>query len=235
MIYITGDTHRDFFRVRKFCRINETSKEDLLIIAGDAGVNFFLGSSDRTLKKELQERPITFLFVRGNHEERPENIDTYIRKHVDTPTFSGEVYMEDKFPSLMFATDGICRIGEHRCAIINGAYSVDKYWRLEQGKPWFPDEELTDEEMVKIKVELMKGAEEAPIDIVISHTCPQKYEPVEKYFPGLDQSGISKRMEEYLDEIEESIDYKKWYCGHWHTDKTIDKMRFLFNDVIEFG
>ena len=29
--------------------------------------------------------------------------------------------------------------------------------------------------------------------------------------------------------IEEAIEYKAWFCGHWHTDKRIDKMHFLFH------
>jgi 3-oxoacid CoA-transferase subunit A len=24
------------------------------------------------------------------------------------------------------------------------------------------------------------------------------------------------------------LQYKAWYCGHWHTDKRIDRMHFLF-------
>ena len=36
MIYITGDTHRDFSRLDKM----EFNKDDLLIILGDAGINY---------------------------------------------------------------------------------------------------------------------------------------------------------------------------------------------------
>ena len=35
MIYITGDTHARFDRVELFCKENNTSKEDILIILGD--------------------------------------------------------------------------------------------------------------------------------------------------------------------------------------------------------
>ena len=24
--------------------------------------------------------------------------------------------------------------------------------------------------------------------------------------------------------------YERWYCGHYHTDKEIDKIRFMFQD-----
>ena len=39
---------------------------------------------------------------------------------------------------------------------------------------------------------------------------------------------IDNSTEKWLNEIEKSIDYMAWYCGHWHTDKTIDKMHFLY-------
>ena len=66
------------------------------------------------------------------------------------------------------------------------------------------------------------------IDIILSHTCPYKYRPTEMFIPGLDQSTVDESTELWLDKIEEAVDYKDWYCGHWHTDKHIDKMHFLF-------
>ena len=64
---------------------------------------------------------------------------------------------------------------------------------------------------------------------MLSHTCPFKYEPREVFLPGVDQRKIDDSTERWLDTIEESIDYRAWYCGHWHTDKRIDRMHFLFN------
>ena len=52
-------------------------KEDVLIILGDAGVNYYLTRSDYDLKQELNDLPITLFLIQGNHEERPEEIDTY--------------------------------------------------------------------------------------------------------------------------------------------------------------
>ena len=31
--------------------------------------------------------------------------------------------------------------------------------------------------------------------------------------------------------IEEMLDYKAWYLGHWHINKRIDKLHFLMHDV----
>ena len=68
------------------------------------------------------------------------------------------------------------------------------------------------------------------IDIVLSHTTPLKYEPVEVFLPGVDQSKVDKSTEKWLDGIEERLKYRKWYCGHYHTEKKIDRLQIMFND-----
>lgn len=90
---------------------------------------------------------------------------------------------------------------------------------------WFWDEQISDIEMHRAEENLVENK----IDIVFSHTCPAKYKPIEMFLPQVKQDTVDDSMEQWLDTIEEKIDYEKWYCGHWHTDKKIDKMIFLFN------
>lgn len=66
--YVTGDTHADFNRIFEFFDFYETTKDDILIILGDAGINYFLDDTDYQLKKELSELQITLFCVHGNHE-----------------------------------------------------------------------------------------------------------------------------------------------------------------------
>ncbi len=47
MIYITGDTHGDFRNVARFCKKMQTSKDDVLIILGDAGINYYGSEQDK--------------------------------------------------------------------------------------------------------------------------------------------------------------------------------------------
>ena len=46
----------------------------------------------------------------------------------------------------------------------------------------------------------------------------------------VDQSKVDNSTEKWLDKVEDNIKdkYKAWFCGHWHTDKQIDKMHFLY-------
>ena len=58
-----------------------------------------------------------------------------------------------------------------------------------------------------------------------------KYEPVEVFLPFIDQSKVDKSTEKWLDSIEDKLEYKEWYCGHYHIDKDIDKIHFMFHTV----
>ena len=140
-VYLTGDTHGNFDRIKRFCELNNTTKDDVLIILGDAGINYYLNKRDYKLKQELQNLPITFFCIHGNHEERPENINTY-KLNV---FFDSLVYQEPEFPNLKFAVDGlIYTIQGKECLVLGGAYSVDKWYRLQKGWQWFDSEQIYD-------------------------------------------------------------------------------------------
>lgn len=77
MIYITGDTHGDFSRIERFCDRFHPSKDDVMIILGDAGFNYYGGKRDQRAKKRMAEMPITIFSIHGNHEMRPGTIPSY--------------------------------------------------------------------------------------------------------------------------------------------------------------
>ena len=228
MIYLTGDTHRDFRRVAAFCDTVESTKDDTLIILGDAGINYFGRLRDDGLKKQLCELPITLFCIHGNHEQRPSCISTYeeIKWH------SGMTYIEPEFPNILFAKDGeIYEFAGKRCIAIGGAYSVDKAIRIAENWGWWADEQPSPE--IKKYVEQRLHTGDWNVDVVLSHTCPMKYIPREVFLPGIDQRDVDNSTEEWLDTLEDRLTYSQWYCGHYHTDKRIDKVRFLFNDFLE--
>ena len=59
MIYITGDTHRDFSRLNDL-KYNE---DDMLIVLGDAGINYCLNQDDIDLKENLNNLKIKLSIV----------------------------------------------------------------------------------------------------------------------------------------------------------------------------
>ena len=225
MIYITGDTHGQFEHVIKFCNRFELTEEDIVIIVGDVGLNYFLNSKDKKAKELLSKQKPIFMCVHGNHEERPEYINTYrqiINKY-------GTFYLEEEYPNILFMIDGnIYNILEKSFLCMGGAYSVDKYYRLENRWQWFNSEQMPEH----IKEYIRNNYYGKSIDVILSHTCPYKYIPREMFLKGLDQSTIDNSMENFLDDCEDNIQYEKWICGHWHCNKTIDKLTFLFDEFI---
>lgn len=228
MIYITGDTHRDFTRLLYLCQINKTTKRDILIILGDAGINYY-GERDNELKQDLNKLPITLFCIHGNHEKRPESIKIYKER-----TFKkGIVYYEEKYPNLLFAKDGeIYNFNNQKILVIGGAYSVDKEIRILRNLGWWENEQPGEETKEKILKMLDKGLE---VDIVLTHTCPFKYLPYEVFLSNIDQSKVDQSTEKFLDIVEDKLKYKKWYCGHYHTQKIIDKLEFMFQDIKELS
>lgn len=231
MIYITGDTHGNFDRIEHFLNDQHTSRDDIMIILGDAGINYFGDQLDEQLKKYLAGLPITLFCIRGNHEARPEHIAGY----EPTPFCGGSAWRQKRYPNLYFAIDGeTYLLGGKTCMAIGGAYSVDKPYRLAIGKRWFSDEQLFDYEKVNIDIRL-EWHHANKIDVFLTHTCPAKYIPTEMFIPNVDQSTVDQSMEKFLDMVEDTVEYSLWYCGHWHTSKVIDKIRFMFLDIAPFG
>lgn len=64
MIYITGDKHRDFSEVYAFCYKNKTTRDDLMIVLGDAGINYYANEQDIYLKIVFYNiRLLSFVFM----------------------------------------------------------------------------------------------------------------------------------------------------------------------------
>ena len=229
MIYYTGDIHGNSKKIIKFAKDNKLTDQDIICILGDVGCNYFGEGSvqDHNMKQALHKLPCTIFCVHGNHEERPQNISTYKRKLWN----QGYVYVEDKFPDILFAIDGMIYDFDGKdTLVIGGAYSVDKYYRLAMGYHWFPDEQPDDK--IKKEVETAIGMWGYEFDQILTHTCPMKYIPTEAFIPGVDQSTVDNSTEEWLNTIEDRCTYDRWLCGHFHIDKEIDKLHFLYNDFI---
>ena len=160
MIYITGDTHGDMNRIVRVCERMETSQEDIMIILGDVGLNYYGDSRDRRNKEKVANLPITLFCIHGNHERRPTTIAEYKLHEWN----GGKVWIEDAYPNILFAKDGeIYDISSMKTIVIGGAYSVDKFYRLSKGYNWFEDEQPSDE--IKAYVEKQLSNNDWNVDV----------------------------------------------------------------------
>lgn len=226
MIYVTGDKHGDFIDV--FNKSHMFKKEDILIVLGDSGINYYGNGRDIKLKNKLFNRlPCKLFIIRGNHENRPSNINSYQL----CTYFGGSVYVEQEYPNLIFAVDGETYSIEGKTfAVLGGAYSVDKFYRIERGWKWFEDEQPND----KDKKYLIKNLEKLnwKVDYMLTHTAPYRHRPTEWFLSMIDQSSVDESTEIWLDSIEDKLDYKKWILGHYHGEKADGRFRFMFNNII---
>ena len=229
MIVLTGDTHREFERIFEFCEEYDLTRDDVLVILGDAGINYCLDESDEALKWELSQLDVTLLCVHGNHEERPSEIPSY----EEVEWNGGLVYVEPGYPNLLFAKDGeIYSLGCRTAMAIGGAYSIDKYYRLANRLPWFESEQP--DETIKAFVEAQLDRAGWQMDYIFSHAAPLQWEPRHAFIPGLSQSQVDKSTERWLDEIlRRMLRCDGWFCGHYHIDDQMGPVRILFNDFLE--
>lgn len=223
MIYYTGDIHGSWRDAIGVCARMGAIDKDTIVLLGDVGANYYGDGRDHALKRTLNNLGPTILCIHGNHERRPDTILSYHRK----AWRGGLVWYEEEYPNLLFARDGdVFDIEGISHLVIGGAYSVDKLYRLARGFGWWADEQPSQETKLYVERQIRKRKR---VDVVLSHTCPFKYEPVEAFLPMIDQKSVDTSTERWLDEIEEMLDYRAWMCGHWHIDKRIDKMHFLYH------
>lgn len=242
---ITGDTHSVFTRFANLPKEEEIG----MIVLGDFGINFYLNKTDTRKKKEVCANypNITFYALRGNHEARPQDIPGMIKQFDEN--VHGVVYLEPQFPNIRYFLDyGFYDIGGYTCYIISGAYSVDKYWRLERAmmteetnnpkkSGWFANEQLTKEEMDKATEQLYMFKDMGKhIDFIFSHTCPYDWEPRDMFLGAVDQSTVDDTMERWMNSWKDDIHFEVFCFGHFHDDRLVrPHVEMFYHDMEELN
>ena len=239
-VFMTGDKHGEFYTLsNKLVEAKATSK-DICIILGDHGTLYYDDAGSDRKKAMLAMNLPTFVCLRGNHDRRPDcaAFDHHLID-VDTPMLSGQFYVDDKRPTILYTKEyGWYRFGSKQVFVIGGAYSVDKFHRFDRQKMgfskyhWFSDEQLFPRE--RKEAERILKAEHDDEFYIMSHTAPLRYIPRDKFLPSIDQAKVDQTMEKWMDSLEETLPYEKWYAGHYHVDRKVDRMHFMFDDLILF-
>ena len=253
MIYITGDTHASFLRFTKkrFPAQNDMKKDDLMIIAGDFGGVFYQKNDIHHMKAEnsnldeLNSRSFTTVFVPGNHE----NYDRLMSDEFPVRKWKNGLVKEIRPSVLMLMRGEVYEIDGVRLFAFGGARShdisdgildpYDQDWKTQEknlkrrkmknyrvkGISWWEAELPTEEEMQHGLASLEKCGWE--VDFVVTHcasTSSQK---------ALDADALADPLTEYLEEIQEKVNYRQWYFGHYHRDCQItQKDNLLYERII---
>ena len=244
--YITGDCHGTFTKFHNIPK-EDFNENTAIICLGDFGINFWLNNKDIRAKKELSKNyPFTFYCVRGNHEARPQDVEGM--NNIYDENVQGVVYLEEEFPLIRYFLDyGEYTINGFKCAVIGGAYSVDKYYRLARAgiidktdpryfnpkiTHWFYNELLSEKEMN----DAMEILSNKHYDFIFTHTCPISWEPTDLFLSMVDQSSVDKSMELWLEEFKESITFNVWCFGHFHADRLERPyVEQYYNNIEELG
>lgn len=247
MIYITGDCHADFrrFNTENFPEQSAMTKDDYVIICGDFGGVWV---KDEESEKEkwwmdwLENKSFTTLFVDGNHE----NFDRLYSYPVEEWN-GGKIHrIRPSVIHLMrgqvFTIDGkkIFAFGGARSHDISGGileYDDPDFHKkrkeLERNfKPyrvnhysWWEQELPSEEEMEDGIRNLILN--DNKVDFIVSHCCASSTQ-------ALIGEGWYKRdyLNEYLEKIRRSVQFKKWIFGHYHDNRNVNAQEMLIYEQI---
>lgn len=254
MIYITGDCHSDFYRftTEVFPEQLEMTREDTVIICGDFGGVWYQENSEYIQRENmeldfLESRPFTTVFVDGNHEnfdrlnsfpvkEWNGGLVHVIRPHV-LHLMRGETYSIES--RTFFAFGGASSHDIHD-GILDGDDSnwkekakeldkQDKYMYRIKGLSWWPQELPTEEEMDNGYYNLERNS--GCVDFIITHSPPASI--IALLGSGLYEQDI---LTQYLENVRQHTEYKRWFMGHMHIDKQInDRDILLYEQIVRIN
>lgn len=210
MFYITGDLHGEYdihkLSSKRFPMGNNLTRDDYLIICGDFSLVWNNGNSEMYWRDWLNNKPWTTLFVDGNHEKFP-----LLDRYPVTTKWGGKVHqIEDNIYHLMRGQ--VFEIDGKTFFTMGGASSHDIQYRTKNVDWW--EEELPNE------AEMQEGLANLDkynwkVDCVITHCAPTEF-----ITSCINMRYSPDTLTEYLQHIDDKLDYEHWYMGHYHIDVT---------------
>ena len=244
MIYISGDTHGDFrrFSSRNFPQQKQLTRDDYVIILGDFGGIFSDSAEERYWLKWLSEKNFTILWIDGNHE----NFDL-LNQYPLLPFHGG--YAHQIRENIYHLCRGcvFCLDGCH-FFVMGGAQSHDSILL----SPMHPDfqrmRRILLRQHIAFRVEGQhRWTKELPNNdelqqawhnlsclgsisnlYILSHCAPTDIQ--RQYFPTYPINVLT----DFLMMLRHRLDYRWWFCGHYHENLTLYHERFqiLYNKII---
>lgn len=247
MIFITGDCHSDFvrFNIENFPEQNKMTKDDCVIICGDFGG---VWNVDEESKREswwmdwLEERPFTTVFVDGNHE----NFDRLYGYPVER--WKGGKVHRIRSSVIHLMRGQVFQIEGKKIFTFGGANSHDisggilepddpdfKAKKKELDRRWLPyrinhvswwAQELPSETEMKEGLNNLE-ANGNHVDFIVSHCCSSSTQAL--FGGGLFTPDV---LTDYLEQIRQTVKYKKWFFGHYHDNKNVNAEEILLYDQV---
>ncbi|MBO5778969.1 MAG: metallophosphoesterase [Clostridia bacterium] len=224
MFHFTGDTHgsEDRFLLLASQGEKNWTEDDYLMISGDFGYLFLNNKRENVFLDMLEKKPYTICFCDGNHENFPA-----IYSYPEEIWNGGKIHRIRK--NVIHLMRGqVYTIAGKTIFTMGGAYSIDKFMRIE-GRSWWKEELPNNDEYREATRNLEACGYK--VDYILTHTMPTQM-ITSRLFKIPDPHDAE--LTGFLDWINETVEYEMWFCGHWHEDRPIsDKIRALYYDVVE--
>lgn len=251
MIYITGDCHGDFrrFNTEIFPEQNEMTKEDYVIVCGDFGGVWnkdIESPRERQQMNWLESKPFTTLFVDGNHENFDRLYNYPVEEwhggkvHKIRPSvihlMRGQVFEICGKKIFTFGgasshdiDDGILELDDPQFVkrkfeldLIGGLYRINHV-------SWWQQELPSEEEMEEGRRNLEENGNN--VDYIVSHCCASSTQAL--IGGGMFKTDI---LNSYFEELRQKVRFKKWFFGHYHSNKNVNAEEILlYEQIIRIG
>lgn len=229
MIYVTGDMHGDINRFYS-SEFKNLEEHDTLIVTGDFGFVWNGSKKEKKTLKYLGSRKYNVCFIDGPHD----NFDE-INSYRKTIWRGGRVH---RISGNLFH---LCRgqiFNIEGCTVFTfgGGEGSDKDIR-NGTNVWFRDE-------LPSPVQMRTGAKnldscDCKVDFIITHEPPAT---IKRAMLLRDGKAINtNKLNGYLEELNNSCEFRQWYFGAFHQDKVItQKHTAVYKELIpinysEFG
>lgn len=231
MILVTGDIHGCTDIGKLSAKANHAqklmTKDDFLIIAGDFGLVWNNDAEDLWWRKWLDMKPYTTLFIDGNHE----NFDL-LETFEEVEFCGGRAHrignsIYHLMRGEMFELQG------KKFFTMGGAESHDKEFR-EIGSSLWEQELPSETEYAHALETLDKNGWKT--DYILTHCAPSSVQHEIAGKLGLENEYPDNKLNDFLEDIGQKLDYKLWFSGHYHTDMTSEiesRFNVLFNKIVK--
>ena len=225
------------------------TKEDYVIICGDFGGVWnkeVENKEEKYLLDWLEEKPFTTLFVDGNHENfdrlysYPVELWHGGKVHKIRPSvihlMRGQIYEID---GKSFFTFGGASSHDIESGILDPEDPdfkekkkwLDREWRSYRVNhiTWWAQELPSEEEMQEGRANL--AAHDNQVDFIVTHCCATSTQML------IDAQKLKPDIEtDYLEEIKQTIQFKKWFFGHYHDNRNVSKKEILiYEQFVRIG
>lgn len=217
MVYVTGDLHGDLSRFSA-PPMRAVRKGDTLVVCGDFGFIWEGSKKEKKILKKLGSLPYTLAFLDGRHENY-ELLAAY-----ETGEWNGGRAQVIE-GNLVHLLRGECYTIEGETYFTFGGGESDDPELRAEAKTWW-EEEMPSEEEMRHGLDTL-AAHGNQVDYILTH------EPSAKASGYLVRGGRINGVHVYLNQIEDTVRFKRWFFGCLHMDKTMSRQhRAVFRDVV---